>query len=43
MESFKRLLSYARPFSKFWPGFLVLSILSVVFGVVNYALIGPLL
>lgn len=43
MESFKRLLSYARPFSRFWPGFLVLSILSVVFGVVNYALIGPLL
>ncbi len=43
MESFKRLLSYARPFSKFWPGFLVLSILSVIFGVVNYALIGPLL
>ena len=43
MESFKRLLSYARPFSRFWPSFLVLSILSVVFGVVNYALIGPLL
>ncbi len=43
MESFKRLLSYARPFSRFWPGFLFLSILSVVFGVVNYALIGPLL
>lgn len=43
MESFKRLLSYARPFSRFWPGFLILSILSVIFGVVNYALIGPLL
>ncbi len=43
MESFKRLLSYARPFNRFWPGFLVLSILSVIFGVVNYALIGPLL
>lgn len=43
MESFKRLLSYARPFSRFWPSFLILSILSVIFGVVNYALIGPLL
>ena len=43
MNSFKRLLSYARPFSQFWPGFLVLSILSVIFGVVNYALLGPLL
>ena len=43
MESFKRLLQFARPFSRFWPGYLVLSIFSVVFGVVNYALIGPLL
>lgn len=43
MESFKRLLSYAKPFSRFWPGYLLLSILSVIFGVVNYALIGPLL
>lgn len=43
MDSFKRLLAYARPYSRFWPGYLVLSILSVIFSVVNYALIGPLL
>ena len=43
MESFKRLLNFARPFSRFWPWYLVLSVLSVIFGVVNYALIGPLL
>lgn len=43
MNSFKRLLAYARPYSRFWPGYLVLSILSVIFSVVNYALIGPLL
>ncbi|MBR5856782.1 MAG: ABC transporter ATP-binding protein [Bacteroidales bacterium] len=43
MESFRRLLAYARPFSRFWPGYLILSIFSVIFGVVNYALIGPLL
>lgn len=43
MEDFKRLLAYARPYRRFWPGYLVLSILSVIFGVVNYALIDPLL
>ncbi|MEF9932350.1 MAG: ABC transporter transmembrane domain-containing protein, partial [Bacteroidales bacterium] len=43
MEDFKRLLAYAKPYKRFWPGYLVLSILSVIFGVVNYALVEPLL
>lgn len=43
MSAFKRILSYARPYSRFWPGYLIFSILSVIFGVVNYALIKPLL
>lgn len=43
MKSFKRLLSYAKPYKRFWPGYLILSIISVIFGVLNYALIGPLL
>ena len=43
MKTFKRILSYARPAGRYWPPYLVLSILSVVFGVVNYALLGPLL
>ena len=43
MEDFKRLLAYAKPYKRFWPGYLILSILSVIFGVVNYALIDPLL
>lgn len=43
MKSFKRLLNYARPFKKFWPGYLILSIFSVIFGVANYALVDPLL
>lgn len=43
MQTFKRLLAYAKPYSRFWPGYLILSILSVIFGVVNYALIDPLL
>lgn len=43
MYIFKRLLSYAKPYSKFWPAYLILSILSVVFGILNYAMIQPLL
>ena len=43
MEDFKRLLAYAKPYSRFWPGYLILSIMSVIFGVANYALIKPLL
>ena len=43
MSTFRRILSYARPYGRYWPGYLVLSILSVVFGIANYALIGPVL
>lgn len=43
MKDFKRLFAYAKPYSRFWPGYLILSILSVIFGVANYALIKPLL
>ena len=43
MKLFQRVLSYARPLGRDIPGYLLLSVLSVVFGVVNYALLGPLL
>lgn len=43
MKDFKRLLAYAKPYKRFWPGYLILSILSVIFGIVNYALVAPLL
>ena len=43
MDTFKRLLAYAKPYRRFWPSYLTLSILSVLFGVANYALINPLL
>lgn len=43
METYKRLLAYAKPYGRYWPGYLSLSIVSVIFGVVNYALIDPLL
>ena len=43
METFKRVLSFARPYGRKIPGYLLLSVLSVIFGVINYALLGPLL
>jgi len=43
MDTFRRLLSYAKPYSRFWPAYFALSILSVLFGVLNYAMIQPLL
>lgn len=42
-KTFKRVLSYARPYGRSVPGYLLLSVLSVVFGVMNYGLLGPLL
>ncbi|MBR0314472.1 MAG: ABC transporter ATP-binding protein [Bacteroidales bacterium] len=43
MKNFLRLLNYARPWRRFWPGYLILAILSVIFGIVNYSLISPVL
>lgn len=43
MDNFRRVLSYARPLGRYWPGYLALSVVSVVFGVINYALLGPFL
>lgn len=43
MNTFFRLIAFAKPYSKFWPRYLLISILSVIFGIANYALIGPLL
>ncbi len=43
METFKRILAYAKPWRRYWPGYLALSIFSVIFGIANYALLGPFL
>ena len=43
MNTFRRIFSYARPAIKYWPPYLLLSILSVIFGIVNYALLAPVL
>lgn len=43
MKTFFRLISLARPYGRYWPAYLVISILSVFFGIINFALISPLL
>lgn len=43
METFRRILAYAKPYSRYWPSYLALSIFSVIFGIANYALLGPFL
>ncbi|NLA15278.1 MAG: ABC transporter ATP-binding protein [Bacteroidales bacterium] len=43
MKSFLRILAYGKPYGKYWPGYLLLSALGVMFGIANYALIAPLL
>jgi len=43
MNSFLRILSYARPLRKFLPLYLLFTVISVVFGAVNLVLLAPLL
>ena len=43
MNTYLRILSYAKPWSRFIPGYLVFSILGVLFGLMNMALLAPLL
>ena len=43
MDTFKRLLAYAKPHRNYWPLYLVLSILGLLFSLVNFALFKPLL
>ncbi|HPX78704.1 MAG TPA: ABC transporter ATP-binding protein [Bacteroidales bacterium] len=43
MKSFLRIMAYGKPYGKYWPGYLLISVLGVLFGIANYALIAPLL
>ncbi|MDR0710953.1 MAG: hypothetical protein LBF67_01225, partial [Prevotellaceae bacterium] len=43
MNKFSRLVSFAKPYSHYWPKYLVVVILAMVFGVLNFAFIVPLL
>jgi len=43
MKTFLRLLSFAKPYGRYWPTYLILSILSMFFGIFNFALAAPLI
>ena len=43
MKTYLRLLSFAKPFSKFVPLYFLFAILSIIFGLMNFALLIPLL
>jgi len=43
MKAFFRLLSFAKPWHRFWPKYLLFIILGLIFGIANFALIIPVL
>ena len=40
---FFKLLQFAKPYNKFWPKYVLFVIPSIIFGILNFALISPLL
>ena len=42
MKTYLRILSYARPFSKFAPTYILYAFLSIIFGLLNFTLLKPL-
>lgn len=43
MKTYFRLLAFAKPYSKFLPRYIVLALLAVIFGLLNFSLMIPLL
>ncbi|NVK50025.1 MAG: ABC transporter ATP-binding protein, partial [Cyclobacteriaceae bacterium] len=42
MKTYLRILSYARPFGKFVPTYIGYTLLSIIFGLINFTLLKPL-
>lgn len=42
METYLRILSYARPYSRYFPFYVVYALLSIIFGLLNFTLLKPL-
>ena len=42
MKTFFRLLSFAKPYGRYWPAYLLISIFSMIFGIFNFALVAPI-
>lgn len=43
MKTYLRILSFARPYSEYIPQYLIFTILSIIFGLINFAMLIPLL
>ncbi|MDR0582316.1 MAG: ABC transporter ATP-binding protein/permease [Prevotellaceae bacterium] len=43
MKTFLRLFAFAKPYSRYWPKYIVITLLSLLFGILNFTLIIPLL
>ncbi|MDR0295328.1 MAG: hypothetical protein LBH91_03945 [Prevotellaceae bacterium] len=43
MKKLVRILSFARPYSKYWPQYVLFTFFGMIFGIANFALIKPLL
>jgi len=42
MKTFLRLLSFAKPYGRYWPTYLIISLFSMFFGIFNFALVAPI-
>lgn len=42
MQTYFRILSYARPFGKFVPAYILYTLFSIIFGLINFTLLKPL-
>ena len=43
MKSYLRIISYSKPYSSYVPAYLILTILAVIFGSLNFILLMPIL
>lgn len=43
METLKKILFFAKPYHKYWPKYLVFTLLGILFGIFNLVLVAPLL
>lgn len=42
MKTYLRILSYARPYGKFVPTYIIYTLFSIIFGLINFTLLKPL-
>ena len=43
IKTFLRILAFAKPYSRYWPKYIITSLLGLIFGILNFVLIIPLI